>query len=79
MSTEEILSGLSILAITFPIAILIRKGIKALFLRELVIKDRKGDIIRKITRDNIVRDDPEELRKLHKDITRRISHGNISI
>ena len=62
----------SALAMIVPVLALIRAIIHALFPEKVIISDHKGKVLRTITAESVIRDNPAELKRFHKDVQRRI-------
>ncbi|WP_156653212.1 hypothetical protein [Methylobacterium sp. Leaf111] len=63
---------LSSVAVFGPLIVLGRSLFQALFPAKIVITNHNGRIVKEITAESAIRDNPAELKRFHKDVQRRI-------
>jgi len=59
-------------AVLVPVLLLLRAVLVALFPSKVIIRDRKGRVVREITAESVIRDNPAELKRFHENVQRRI-------
>ena len=65
----------SALGVGIPLAALLKEAGKFVFMRKFAIEDASGNVIKEISADTLLSEDPQELERVRREIHRRVKNG----